>query len=129
MKPGIKGLKERKVTQEITADAIGSGTLKVLATPAMIALMEATAMESVIPCLDEGQGTVGIKIDIQHTAPTAVGMTVSCASELTEIDGRRLVFDVEVRDEKELVGKGKHERFIIDEEEFFAKAQAKLKKE
>lgn len=122
---GIKGLQTVTVTEENSAKTMGSGTLDVFATPAMIALMEKTAWTSVAPYLEEGQGTVGIKLEISHDAPTPLGMTVTCESELIEIDGRRLVFSVTATDGKDIIGKGKHERFIIDEEKFQKKAFTK----
>lgn len=122
---GIRGQKELLVTEEVTAARMGSGLLEVLATPAMIALAEGTAMESVQPLLEEGQGTVGTRLDIAHIAATPVGMTVRCETELVEVDRRRLVFSVKVSDDKELVGEGIHERFIIDSARFLQKAQGK----
>ena len=122
---GIRGQKELLVTEEVTAARMGSGLLEVLATPAMIALAEGTAMESVQPLLEEGQGTVGTRLDIAHIAATPVGMTVRCETELVEVDRRRLVFSVKVSDDKELVGEGTHERFIIDSARFLQKAQGK----
>jgi len=122
---GIRGQKELLVTEEVTAARMGSGLLEVLATPAMIALAESTAMESVQPLLEEGQGTVGTRLDIAHIAATPVGMTVRCETELVEVDRRRLVFAVKVCDDKELVGEGIHERFIIDSARFLQKAQGK----
>ncbi len=123
---GILGQKELLVTEEVTAARMGSGLLEVLATPAMIALAEGTAMESVQPLLEDGQGTVGTRLDIKHMAATPVGMTVRCETELVEVDRRRLVFSVKVYDEKEQVGEGIHERFIIDSARFLQKAQGKL---
>ncbi len=122
---GIRGQKELLVTEEVTAARMGSGLLEVLATPAMIALAEGTAMESVQPLLEEGQGTVGTRLDIAHIAATPVGMTVRCETELVEVDRRRLVFSVKVYDDRELVGEGTHERFIIDNARFLQKAQGK----
>ncbi len=125
LETGIKGLQTVTVTKENSAKEMGSGTLDVFATPAMIALMEKTAWSSVAPFLEEGQGTVGIKLEISHDAPTPVGMTVTCESELIKIDGRRLVFSVTANDGKDIIGKGTHERFIIDEEKFQKKAFTK----
>ncbi|MCI1640575.1 MAG: thioesterase family protein [Bacteroidales bacterium] len=125
LKTGIKGHREITVTYQMTADYIGSGMVKVFATPAMIACMEKTARLSVKQYLEPGQGTVGTKVDVSHVASTPVGMKVSCDTELIEIDRRRLVFKVSAFDEKGLIGEGKHERFIVDEEKFQAKADAK----
>ncbi|MCD8015444.1 MAG: thioesterase family protein [Lachnospiraceae bacterium] len=122
---GIKGRQSVVTTEENSAKTLGSGTLEVFATPAMVALMELTAQTSVAPYLDDGDGTVGIKVDITHDAPTPLGMTVSCESELIEVDGRRLVFSVVAYDEKGRIGGGCHERFIINNEKFQAKANRK----
>lgn len=126
MEIGIKNVIEIKVTKENTAAALGSGTLSVFATPAMIALIEQTAWKSVELYLDEGQGTVGTKLDISHLSPTPVGMTVKCETELTGIDGRCLRFEANVYDETGLIGKGVHERFIISSDKFQIKADSKL---
>lgn len=122
---GIKGRLEQVVTPDVTADRIGSGLVKVFATPMMIALIEKTCNESVVPYLDEGQGTVGTLINVSHCAATPVGMKVWCESELTEVDRRRLVFSVKAYDECGLIGEGLHERFVIDSAKFQAKAEGK----
>ena len=124
---GLKGHLEQTVTEEVTADRIGSGLVKVFATPMMIALIEQTCNESVVPYLDEGQGTVGTHVDVSHCAATPVGMRVWCDSELVEVDRRRLVFAVKAYDECGLIGEGRHERFIIDSAKFQAKIDAKAK--
>ncbi|MCR4805904.1 MAG: thioesterase family protein [Clostridia bacterium] len=122
---GIKGKMERMVTNALSAKAMGSGELDVFATPAMVALIEETAWRSVAGELDEGCGTVGTKLDIAHTAATPLGMKVTCETELTAIDRRKLVFSVRVYDEAGEVGSGTHERFIVDNAKFQAKADAK----
>lgn len=122
---GIKGSQTVVADETNSARTMGSGTLDVFATPAMTALMEQTAWKSVAPYLEEGQGTVGIHLDISHDAPTPLGMTVTCESELVEIDGRRLVFEVTARDESGTIGKGRHERFLIKEAAFQTKANQK----
>ena len=124
---GIKGQQSVTVDNPITARVMGSGSLDVYATPAMIALIEKAAMLSVAPELEPGQGTVGTDLKVQHLASTPVGMTVTAKTELVEIDRRRLVFTAEVYDEVGLVGKGTHERFIIDEAKFQAKTDGKKK--
>ena len=123
---GIKGQAEVLVTEDITARNVGSGTVAVLATPMMIALMEKTCLQSVKPYLEEGQDTVGTRVDVSHSAATPVGMTVRCESELVEIDRRRLVFRVTARDDAGVVGEGTHERFIVDVEKFQAKARTRI---
>ena len=122
---GIKGHLEQTVTDELCADRIGSGLVKVFATPMMIALIERTCNESVTSLLDPGQGTVGTRIDVSHCAATPVGMRVWCDSELTEVDRRRLVFSVRAYDQCGLIGEGTHERFIIDSDRFQQKANEK----
>ena len=127
LETGIRGTQSVKAEESNSAKVMGSGTMEVFATPAMIALMEKTAWMSVAAELEEGQGTVGTKLEITHDAPTPLGMTVTCESELTEIDGRRLVFAVTAKDETgTVIGKGRHERFIVWEEKFQAKADRGL---
>lgn len=125
LKEGVKGTQEIMVTEENTAKVMGSGALDVFATPAMIALMEKTAWTSVADELDEGCGTVGISLNVAHSAPTPLGMKVTCESELTGIDGRKLTFCVKAYDEKGVIGEGTHERFIIQNEKFQKKANMK----
>lgn len=121
MESGIKNEKSIVVTDEVTASKVGSGLLPVYATPSMIALMEGTCAESVQPYLAEGEGTVGVAVDIKHIAATPVGMTVRCESLLKEVNGKKLVFEVNVYDEKGLVGTGIHKRAIINNEAFMAR--------
>ena len=125
---GLTCKKKITVTPEMTAAAMGSGALEVLATPSKIALMEGTAQEAVQNLLEDGQGTVGTRIDVRHLAATPVGMEVTCTAEVTEVDRRRIVFTVKAKDEKEVIGEGIHERFVIDNEKFFAKCRQKLEK-
>ena len=100
---GIKGSADLLVTKECSALHIGSGTVPVLATPMMIALMERTCRMSVKPYLEEGQETVGTHVNVSHVAATPLGMSVHCESELVEVDRRRLVFRVQVTDAAGLV--------------------------
>lgn len=125
LKKGITGTCSILVDESNSAKTMGSGSLDVFATPAMIALMEKTAWQSLTPYLENGQGSVGIRLDITHDAPTPLGMTITCKSELIEIDGRRLVFQVTATDGKDIIGKGIHERFIVNEESFQSKANSK----
>ncbi len=123
---GIKGKETVLVTNENTAKSVGSGALDVFATPAMIALMEKTACQSVAPYLDAGYGTVGISVNIRHLSATPVGMTVTCESELIHIDRKRLVFSLKVTDGVDVIGDGTHDRFIINNERFMEKVQTKI---
>ena len=125
LETGIKGHKEHMVTQDKTAKSMGSGALDVFATPCMIALMENTAFESVQAELEEGCGTVGTALNVKHVAATPVGMKVTCDTELIKVDGRALTFLVKAYDACGLIGEGEHERFIISEEKFQAKTDAK----
>ncbi len=118
---GIKGHQEEFVTYENTAAKYGSGLVEVYATPAMVALMENTCMKSILPFLPQGFNTVGTKVNIEHLKATPIGMKVWCDSELIEVDRRRLVFRVTAFDEKGEIGRGIHERFIIEVEKFMSK--------
>ena len=122
---GIKGRREQTVTPEMSAARIGSGLVEVFATPMMVALIEQTCLESVLPQLEEGQGTVGTLVNVSHVSATPVGMRVWCESELVEVDRRRLVFKVKAYDECGLIGEGTHERFIIDNTKFMEKIKNK----
>ena len=126
LKEGIKNTITIKVTQDKTAKVMGSGTLDVFATPSMVALMEQTAAESVQPLLDEGVTSVGTKINVEHLSADPVGIEVECESILTEVDNRRLCFDIVVSDKHGVVGKAYHERFLIKSESFMNKTNAKL---
>ena len=128
METGIIGKEELIVNEMNTAEALGSGSLAVFATPAMIALMEKTARLSVAPFLEDGQSTVGTLVNVKHLSASPVGLKITCRTELKEIDRRRLVFHVECSDEAGIIGEGEHERFIIDEAKFMAKTEAKLVK-
>ena len=122
---GILGHEEAVVTKEMLASNVGSGLVKVFATAMMIALIEKAAVFSVEPFLEPGQGTVGTHVDVSHCSATPLGMKVWAETELVEIDRRKLVFKVAAYDERGLIGEGRHERFIIDNLKFQAKADAK----
>lgn len=125
LKAGVKGNDSVMVEEGNTAAFMGSGLLPVFATPAMAALMEKTASESVQPYLEEGCGSVGTSLNIKHLSATPLGMEVRCESELIEADGRRLVFSVKAFDKAGLIGEGTHERFLIKNESFLKKAEQK----
>ena len=125
LQSGIKGHHEQIVTPEMSAARVGSGLVDVFATPMLVALVEQTCYESVLPHLDEGQGTVGTLVNISHTSATPIGRRVWCDSELVEVDRRRLVFSVKAYDEAGLIGEGTHERFVIDTARFMDKLKAK----
>ena len=125
LQPRIKGQATLTVCDGNTAKTMGSGSLEVLATPAMVALMEQASAQSDSLCLDEGQTTVGTAIQIQHLSATPVGMDVTAESELLQLDGRKLLFSVSAFDEKGLIGQGTHERFVVDAARFMTKAASK----
>ena len=116
--PGIEGDKETVVTTEKTATAYGSGTVEVFATPAMIALMEQTAMESVAKLLPDGFTTVGTEVLVKHLKATLPGKTVNCYSKLILSIENKLVFEVVAKDETAVIGKGTHTRYIVNKQDF-----------
>lgn len=125
METGIKGTAEYIVEENGSAKAMGSGALDVLATPKMIALLEQAAWESVQPYLEEGCGTVGTLMNVTHDAATPLGMKVTAETELVQIEGKKLIFKVEAFDENGHIGGGVHERFIVNNEKFQSKTNAK----
>lgn len=119
---GLTGTAQVTVVTENTAAAVGSGLLPVFATPAMVALMEGAAVNALDGHLEPGQGSVGIALDLTHDAATPVGMTVRAEATLTAVDGRKLTFKVKAFDDAGQIGGGTHQRFVIDNERFMAKA-------
>jgi fluoroacetyl-CoA thioesterase len=125
--PGLTAEIEAIVTEADTAERLGSGSIPVLGTPALVALLERAAVQALVGHLPPGQTSVGGRIDVRHLAPTPVGMRIYAQAELLEVQGRRLMFHVEAWDEVEQIGEATHERFVVDEARFVAKAQAKAK--
>ncbi|MDE6856552.1 MAG: thioesterase family protein [Muribaculaceae bacterium] len=124
MEVGLKHRCKLIVVQHLTAKAIGSGDLPVLATPAMIALMEKASMLAVAPCLAEGETTVGGYMECSHLKPTGMGDEVEAAATLTKIDGKALHFEIAAYAGDKKIGEGHHIRYIVDRERFLAKLQA-----
>jgi fluoroacetyl-CoA thioesterase len=118
LKVRLKGATEIVVGTRDTAPHVGSGKIQVLATPVMVNLMEAAALNAVEGLLPEGHQTVGTRLDISHIAATPVGMQVTAHAELVKVDGRRLTFRVSAEDEKEAIGEGVHERIVVNVERF-----------
>jgi predicted thioesterase len=131
IEPGLEGEVKLVVAEEHTARHLGSGGVKVLATPQMVLLMERAGVGAVDHLLPEGYRTVGAHLDVGHLAPTPVGFEVTAIARLVKVKGRRLTFRVEVYDRPlgrslaghaqggvELVGEGTHQRFIIDVQKF-----------
>lgn len=127
LKPGLFFELIQQVTEENTAVKFGSGTVKVFASPAMVALMENASWKCVDPYLEEGQVTVGTSLEIKHLVATPVGMKVRARATLRVIDGKRLEFLVEAFDEIEKIGEGLHERYIVNKDKFMAKTEGKKK--
>ena len=109
------------VEHKDTAAVYGSGSLEVFATPAMIALMEKTCLESVNAKIGEGNTTVGIAVNIKHLKASPIGSLIRCDSKLVDVDRKRLVFEVQCFEGETLIGEGVHERFVVDSEKFMAK--------
>lgn len=123
---GMKGQAKTIVERSLTAMEAGSGTLPVFATPWMCALMEKAAWTAISPALAEGESTVGTKLNISHISATPIGLKVWAECEVTGVDGKRIEFKVSAYDEKGLIGEGTHERFIITNDRFMARAAKKL---
>jgi fluoroacetyl-CoA thioesterase len=123
---GLVGELTASVDPTMLASAVGSGGLDVLSTPSLIALMEHAARNAVEHLLVEDQITVGVRVDVRHLAPTPLGEQVRARAELIEVNGRMLVFHVEVFDPQEKIGEGTHERAIVDPARLLARASAKL---
>ena len=109
------------VTESNIAKTMKSGSLEVFATPAMCALMEEAAQAAVQPHLEEGEGTVGISLSISHDAPSPMGSTITAKAIVTAVEGRKITFNIEASDGVGIIGKGTHERFVINNEKFMAK--------
>lgn len=109
------------VSENNIARTMKSGALPVFATPAMCALMEEAACAAVQDALEDGEGTVGISLNISHTRASALGDTIVATATLVAVEGRKLTFEVEAKDSKGTIGKGNHERFVINNEKFMSK--------
>jgi len=123
---GLKGRAETVVSEANTAKAACSGALPVFGTPYLCSLMEEASWRSIAPFLEEGQSTVGTKLDISHDSATPIGMKVWAESEVTQVEGRRIVLKVAAYDEKGPIGQGTHERFLVTNDRFLAKCAKKL---
>jgi len=128
LQAGLNGTATTIVSDKNTAQTMRSGSLPVFATPAMCALMEEAACAALVGCLEPGMGSVGVSLNITHNAPTALEGEVTATAQLTSIERRKLTFAVMAKDKYGVIGKGTHERFIIDNEKFMDKL-AELNKE
>jgi predicted thioesterase len=123
---GLHGSASLVVGEEHTAPSIGSGKVRVLATPVMINLIEAAALAAVEHLLPAGYQSLGTHLDVRHIAATPVGMRVTATAEVTRLDGRTVDFRVEARDERDLIGDGTHQRVVVNVSKFDERVQRKL---
>ena len=126
---GIENTVSAKVNDTNTALAMGSGGLKVLATPAVSALMEKAAFELIQPYLEEGITTVGTMISLEHISASPIGADITAKAVLTSFEGRKFCFDISAFDNAGLIAQGKHERFSVKTESFMKRTDAKIRKE
>jgi fluoroacetyl-CoA thioesterase len=126
IQPGLSGTAQLTVGEEHTAPRVGSGRVHVLATPVMINLIEAAALEAIERLLPEGHQSLGTVLNVRHIAATPVGMRVTARAEVTGVEGRTIRFRVEARDERELIGDGTHERVVVNVAKFDLRLQRKL---
>ncbi len=125
LQPGLSATVSQLVSNEMTANTVGSGSVAVFATPELVRLIEQAAVAALDGALEAGQTSVGVQLNISHLAPTPVGMHVFATATLTQIDGRRLMFAISARDEAGLISEGTHSRYVVDAARFLQKAKAK----
>lgn len=126
---GLTGTAELVVGEQHTAPRIGSGRIRVLATPVMINLIEAAALAAVEQSLPEHHQSLGTHLDISHIAATPVGMRVRATAEVLRVDGRTIHFKVRAEDERELIGEGTHERVVVNLDRFDKRVQEKARRD
>ncbi len=126
LRPGLRGHASLEVAEEHTAPRVGSGRVRVLATPVMINLFEAAALAAIEHLLPQGYQSLGTHLDVHHVAATPVGMKVSASAVVTRVDGRTVHFQLEAKDEKDVIGHGTHERVVVHVAKIDARVQAKL---
>ncbi len=128
IEPGICLETTYQVEEKHGAMNVGSGSLRVLATPAMIGFMEVNANRLIAQHLPSGAASVGVRVNVSHLAATPVGCRVHVRSEVLRVDGKRVFLSVKAWDDTELIGEGQHERFLVDEARFLQRVQAKAGK-
>ena len=126
LRPGLTGHAELLVGEEHTAPRVGSGKVHVLATPVMINLIEAAALQAIEPLLQPGYQSLGTHLDVHHVAATPVGMKVRATAVVVSVQERKISFRVEARDQKDLIGHGTHERVVVNVAKFDLRVQKKL---
>ena len=122
---GLAAERTETVTESLLATRLGSGSIAVYATPAMIALMESAAVAAIDPLLPEGQVSVGVALQVRHLAATPPGQEVRARAEVVNVEGRRVTFRVQAWDEQELIGEGTHTRYVIDVARFVERVRSK----
>ncbi len=127
LKTGLSGSATLIVGEEHTAPRVGSGRVHVLATPVMINLFEAAALDAIERLLPPGRQSLGTVLNVRHIAATPVGMRVTARAEVLGVEGRTIRFRVEAHDEKDLIGDGTHERVVVNVAKFDERVQRKLK--
>jgi len=125
IRPGLTGEMTEPVTEAVSARHIGSGDLRVYATPAMVALIERASVALLAPLLPPGHSTVGTGLSIRHLAPTPLGKTMRVRVEVVSVDGGRIGLRAEVWDEVEKVGEAEHQRAVIDVARFLRRVESK----
>lgn len=125
IQPGLEETAQETVTGESTAAEMGSGDVEVLATPAVVALVERVAVSAVAGALEPGSTTVGARMELDHLAPTPVGAMITATARLAEVDGRRLTFSFEVTDSGGLVARGTHIRVLVNRDTFLEAARTR----
>lgn len=128
LEPGMSTELTVVVDESMTAASLGNEGVPVFGTPTLVRYFEGVATQLIAPDLAPGQASVGAHVDVRHLAPTPVGMRIVFRATLTEVDGRRVVFQLTADDEKERVGEGTHERYVIDKDRFLARVEAKQPK-
>lgn len=125
IEPGLEASVREEVTSRATADTIGSGDVPVLGTPALLAFVEGAAVAALAPALETGTTTVGTRVELDHLAPTPVGLTVTATARLETVDGRRLSFTFEAVDGAGLIARGTHVRVVVDRDRFVDEARGR----
>ncbi|HEX5540461.1 MAG TPA: hotdog domain-containing protein [Micromonospora sp.] len=120
--PGLTARVELTVTDADTAQALGSGDVPVLGTPRVLALAEAASVAATTVRMPSGMTTVGLRVELDHRAPTPVGRTVVASAQLAKVDGRRLLFEIIVNDGSAIVAEGRVERMLVERQRFLEKA-------
>jgi fluoroacetyl-CoA thioesterase len=129
IRAGLTGSSELIVAPEHTAPFVGSGRIAVLATPVMINVIEAAALAAIEHLLPAGHQSLGIHLDVRHFAATPVGLRVTATAEVLQVEGRTVTFRVDVRDEREAIGGGSHQRVVVSVARFDERVQRKLRTE